>query len=159
MNDARRFADRTWEEIAALPRDRTVLLLPVGSTEPHGPHLPLATDVIISEGMAARAARMLAARGLDALVLPAILYSVTDFASGFAGALSLRFETARDVMADVLAGAARDGFRMLCVANSHLEPRHVEAIAAAISAVEAATGVRVAFADKRRRRWAERLTD
>jgi creatinine amidohydrolase len=159
MTDSLRFADRTWEEIAALPRESTVLILPVGSTEPHGPHLPLATDVIISEGMAARAARKLEARGLTALVLPPILYSVTDFASGFAGALSLGFDTARGVLADVLGGAARDGFRMLCVANSHLEPRHVEAIAAAVRDVEAETGVAVAFPDKRRRRWAERLTD
>src|SRR4051812_39439338 len=102
MRERRRFADLTWEEVAALDRERTVLLLPVGSTEPHGPHLPLATDVIISDGMAGRAACMLAERGLTALLLPSIAYSVTDFASGFAGALSLRFETARDVLVDVL---------------------------------------------------------
>jgi creatinine amidohydrolase len=159
MTERLRFAECTWEEIAALPRDTTVLILPVGSTEPHGPHLPLATDVIISEGMADRAAHMLRARGLVSLVLPPILYSVTDFASGFAGALSLRFETARDLLADVLRGAVGDGFRMLCVANSHLEPRHVEAIAAAIAGVTSETGIPIAFPDKRRRRWAERLTD
>ncbi len=158
MPDRPRFADHTWQEIAALPRESTVLVLPVGSTEPHGPHLPLATDVIISEGMALRASEILVARGLTALILPSIVYSVTDFAAGFAGALSLRFETARDVMIDVLGGAIRDGFRMFCVANSHLEPRHVESIVAAIRAVETDTGVAVAFPDKRRRAWAGKLT-
>lgn len=155
----RRFADLTWEEVAALDRERTVLILPVGSTEPHGPHLPLATDVIISDGMAERAAAALEARGLTALLLPTIVYSVTDFASGFAGALSLRFETARDVLVDVLTGATRDGFRMLAVANSHLEPRHVESITDALARVTEATGVAVAFPDKRRRRWSSLLTD
>src|SRR5262245_54105982 len=159
MPKSLRFADCTWQQIAALPRETTVLLLPVGSTEPHGPHLPLATDVIISEGMAIRAARKLEERGLTALVLPPILYTVTDFAAGFAGAISLGFETAQALVADVLRGAIRDGFRMLCVANSHLEPKHVEAVAAAASAVEAETGVAIAFPDKRRRRWSERLTD
>jgi creatinine amidohydrolase len=159
MTDRVRFAELTWEEVDALPRERCVLILPVGSTEPHGPHLPLSTDVIISEGMAERAARMLAERGLVAFVLPSIAYSVTDFASGFAGALSLRFETAREVLVDVLAGAARDGFRMLALANSHLEPRHVDSISEAVRRVAAATGVQVAFPDKRRRRWSSQLTD
>jgi creatinine amidohydrolase len=150
-----RFSECTWEEVDALPRDRCVLILPVGSTEPHGPHLPLATDVVISEGMADRAARLLRERDVPALVLPPIAYSVTDFAEGFAGGVSLRFETARDVIADVLAGLGRQGFRRFAVANSHLEPRHVESIAAAIEA----SGIAVAFPDKRRRRWAEALTD
>jgi creatinine amidohydrolase len=150
-----RFAECTWEEVDGLPRDACVLILPVGSTEPHGPHLPLATDVVISEGMALRAARDLRARGVPCLVLPSILYSVTDFAEGFAGGISLRFETARDVMADVLAGLARQGFERFCIANSHLEPRHVDSITTAIEA----SGVRVAFPDKRRRRWASTLTD
>jgi creatinine amidohydrolase len=154
-----RFDECTWEEIDDLARDTCVLILPVGSTEPHGPHLPLATDVVISEGMAARAARTLRDRGIVALTLPPIAYSVTDFAGGFAGAVSLRLETARDVLVDVLAGLARQGFVRLCIANSHLEPRHVDSIAAAIEAVRDATGVAVAFPDKRRRRWAETLTD
>ena len=51
-----RLDECTWEEVDRLPRETCVLILPVGSTEPHGPHLPLATDVVISEGMAARAA-------------------------------------------------------------------------------------------------------
>lgn len=154
-----RFADCTWEQIAALEHERALLILPVGSTEPHGPHLPLATDVLISEGMATRAAERLRARGDVALVLPSILYAITDFAAGFAGAISIRFETACDLMADVLCGAVENGFRRLCVANSHLEPRHVDSITAAIERVRERTGVVVAFPDTRRRRWASRLTE
>lgn len=154
-----RFQECTWEEIDALPRGECVLVLPVGSTEPHGPHLPLSTDVVISEGMAARAAEILRARGVPSLVLPPVAYSVTDFAAGFAGAISVRFETARDLVADVLRAAVGQGFRRLCVANSHLEPRHVDSIVAAVAAVREETGVEVAFPDKRRRRWAEALGD
>jgi creatinine amidohydrolase len=154
-----RIADSTWVEVDALPRETTVLILPVGSTEPHGPHLPLATDVIISDGMAIRAARELRRRGLPAAVLPVLAYAVTDFAEGFAGAVSLRFETARAMIADVLRGAIGHGFRRIAVANSHLEPRHVESLVAAIEEVQAETGVAIAFPDKRRRRWAALLTD
>ena len=93
------------------------------------------------------------------MVLPPVLYSVTDFASGFAGAISIRFETARDLVADVLRGAVANGFCRIAVGNSHLEPRHVDSLVAAIDLVTAETGVAVAFPDKRRRRWAELLTD
>lgn len=154
-----RFADCTWEEIDRLPRATTVLVLPVGSTEPHGPHLPLATDVIISEGMSLRAASRLRAEGLDALVLPSIAYSVTDFASGFAGGLSIRLETAASVIVDVVSAAIRDGFRRFAIANSHLEPGHIESILSAVSTIRETTGVEVAFPDKRRRRWSTLLTE
>lgn len=154
-----RFADCTWEEIASLPRDSTVLLLPVGSTEPHGPHLPLSTDVIISEGMALRAAQRLRDEGIGALVLPSVAYSVTDFAGGFAGGISIRPETATQVIVDVLTAAIRDGFRRFAVANSHLEPEHIGSIVAAIESIRESTGVDVAFPDKTRRRWSSLLTD
>ena len=41
-------ATATYEDVAALDRRRAVAILPVGATEAHGPHLPLATDVIIA---------------------------------------------------------------------------------------------------------------
>jgi creatinine amidohydrolase len=154
-----RLADCTWTEVEAFPRAEGVLILPVGSTEAHGPHLPLATDVVISEAMAMRAAENLRGRGLAALVLPSVAYSVTDFAGSFPGSLSIRFETARDLVADVCTAAARQGFARLCIANSHLEPRHVESLVAAVDRVKAETGLAVAFPDKRRRRWAGLLTD
>lgn len=154
-----RFADCTWEEVDRLPRTTTVLLLPVGSTEPHGPHLPLSTDVIISEGMALRAASRLREEGIEALVLPSISYAVTDFAAGFAGGLSIRAETAANVIVDVVTAAIRDGFRRFAIANAHLEPGHVNSIATAIETVRLSTGVDVAFPDKRRRRWATHLTE
>jgi creatinine amidohydrolase len=153
------FDECTWEELAVLPKSRVVLILPVGATEPHGPHLPLATDVLISREMARRAALILRERGTPAFVLPPIVYSITDFASGFAGAVSIRFETARDVIRDVASSLIGSGFTRLCIANSHLEPAHVDSLNVALAEVRASTGVDVAFPDKRRRRWAETLTD
>src|SRR2546422_6372108 len=45
-------AHLTWEEVRDLDRTKTVAIVPVGAVEAHGPHLPLATDVIIAEAMA-----------------------------------------------------------------------------------------------------------
>ena len=57
-----RLGDATWPEVDGIARRRTdseapapIVLIPVGSTEQHGPHLPLATDTIIAEELAGRA--------------------------------------------------------------------------------------------------------
>ena len=57
-----------------------VALIPVGSVEPHGPHLPLGTDTVISSAAAERAVRGLEDRGLATLIAPPIAYGVTRFA-------------------------------------------------------------------------------
>ena len=73
-----------------------MLLWPVGSTEPHGPHSPLSTDPIISIGICVRAARRLADDPeLRVLILPTLSYGVTRYSAGFAGAIHVSEESLR----------------------------------------------------------------
>ena len=58
---------RPWPSLRA---DRPLVLVPVGSVEQHGPHLPLATDAIVAAAVAREAARVLAARGAQVVVAP-----------------------------------------------------------------------------------------
>lgn len=153
------YQNRSWTEIAAAIEAGAVAFIPVGSTEAHGPHLPLATDSIISLEMARRACALLEKEGVRGLVLPVISYSVTDFSKDFPGTISISAETARRTLEEVCLALIAQGFRRVCVANSHLEPAHVETIKSAAIAVEEKTGLKVCFPDKRRRRWAERLTE
>jgi creatinine amidohydrolase len=153
------FNHLTWKEARDAIKRGAVLILPVGSTEAHGPHLPLATDVIISEEMSRRAAQKLTERGIEAFVLPPLSYSVTDFSADFAGTISIKKETAVALMRDICTSLYRQGARLVVVANSHLEPEHVASINEAIELVKAETDRAVAFPDKRRRRWAATLTE
>ncbi len=153
-----KFQNLTWKDA----RDRvagSVVILPVGSTEAHGPHLPLATDVIISEEMSRRAAARLAQNGIEAFVLPPLAYSVTDFSADFPGTISIRKETATALIRDICLSLYGQGARLVVIANSHLEPEHIASINDAITQVEGETGRRVAFPDKRRRKWAMTLTE
>src|SRR6266699_6531059 len=75
-------AQLTWEEVRDLDRAKAVAILPVGAVEAHGPHLPLATDVIIAETMARAAAARLATHGYDAVLLPPLAYTAAEFAAG-----------------------------------------------------------------------------
>lgn len=153
------FQHQTWKEAREAIARGVVVILPVGSTEAHGPHLPLATDVIISEEMSLRAAQKLNARSIETLVLPAIAYSVTDFSSDFSGTISIKKETATALIHDICVSLYEQGACLVAVANSHLEPEHVSSITQAIERVKQKTGRQVVFPDKRRRRWAEKLSE
>lgn len=149
-------AEATWEEAREAIDAGAIALLPTGATEAHGPHLPLATDVVIAREAARRAQRALMREAIAALVLPALPYAVTDYASGFAGTVSLPFETARALVRDVIVGAVRSGFRGVVVCNAHLEPENLRAIAEACEEARA-LGAAVAFPDVTRRPHALRL--
>lgn len=153
------FQNLTWKETRDAISRGVVLILPIGSTEAHGPHLPLSTDVIISEEMSRCAAAKLNAQGIETVVLPALAYSVTDFSADFPGTISIRKETAVALISDICVSLYKQNARLIAIANSHLEPDHVASINEAIEAVRRETGRAVAFPDKRKRRWAATLSE
>lgn len=143
-----------------LDSDRTtVLLFPVGSTEPHGPHSPLATDPIISRGICERVCRSLADDDeLRALILPTLAYGVTRYTAGFPGAIHVEEETLRTIVGDVIRSLARQGFPHVVLVNNHFEPEHVQTLHRAIDELEE-EGVRVGYLDLTRGSRARRLTE
>jgi creatinine amidohydrolase len=150
------FAELTSAQVAELLTGQRVpvLLLPVGAVEPHGPHAPLGTDQLISDGMCARAADRLADDpSLRVLVLPPISYGVTEFAAAFPGCVSIGAGTLRALVLDVCRALAAQGLRRIVVVNNHFEPAHVTALR------EATAEAGVAYLDLVRRRNAERLTE
>ncbi|MDX1501297.1 MAG: creatininase family protein [Thermoanaerobaculia bacterium] len=159
MSSRWRWADRPWPEVGELDRRRVVAILPVGAVEAHGPHLPLATDVVIAEAMARAGAERLAAAGYSPLLLPALAYSPAPFAAGFPGTISIRPRTLAALVEDVAVSVlASYGAAALAVANAHLDPAHLGALHAACDRI-AARGLTVAFPDLTRRPWAPRLTE
>ncbi len=145
-----------WSEAAAVRGGPWIALLPVGSTEAHGPHLPLATDVVIAEAMAGAAAARLEAAGQRVVLLPSIAYGVTECAADFFGTLSISPATVQALIVDVAAAVRRAGGVRLGIANAHLEPAHRHALRAAAEAATAA-GLPTRFPDIVRRAFAARL--
>jgi len=136
-----------------------VLLLPVGTVEPHGPHAPLGTDVLIATAICERTARALSRDGrVRALVLPAVPYGVTRYASAFRGAVSVSPETLTALIVELCGSLIGDGWRRIAIVNHHFEPEHVAALRAAAVVLSAGDG-RVALLDLTRRAQASRLTD
>jgi creatinine amidohydrolase len=115
------FADLSWLEIEkAIERD-TLIILPVGMLEQHGPHLPVATDSIIADHISRGAADRLQARGIPALVLPIINtgYTGRRVADPWPGAVSVEPETLVALAYDVLDSVVRMGFRKIAIINGH----------------------------------------
>lgn len=139
----------TWEEIA----DSTdkIAIVPVGSLEQHGPHLPLGTDTIIGMGIAntvAAGLEQLATSSPElgiagAVVLPPIDYGYRSnpFSGGgplFPGTVDLSATTVIALFEDVLGELIADGFHKILIVNSHFENQFP--IQEAMIKVDAATG-------------------
>lgn len=117
MSDS--FADKTRPEIEAAVERGAVLLLPLGQTEQHGPHLPVACDSIIAERVALAAAGALTGDP-PALVLPTIPYGyVPKSVQSWTGVFRIRWQVMVDYIADVCASAVEMGFEKLIVISPH----------------------------------------
>jgi creatinine amidohydrolase len=150
-------ASLTWEEVGALDKSRAIAILPVGAIEAHGPHLPLTTDVIIAEAMARAGAGRLAAGGHSVVILPVLSYTAAPFAAGFPGTVSASPGAVTALVVDLGRSIRRQGFPILAVANSHLDPAHLESLEQAVGQLRGEGGLKVAFANLTRKPWALRL--
>jgi creatinine amidohydrolase len=104
-----RLGDLTWERV-----DADVLAVPLGSTEQHGPHLPMSTDTDIALALA----NGLAARRADVVVAPPLPYGASGEHAGFAGTLSIGHEALELVLVE-LVRSATDTFRHVLLVNGH----------------------------------------
>jgi len=150
-------ARHTTASLAALvtgPR-AVIAMVPVGSTEPHGPHLGLGTDVVISAAACVRAAELLERRGtMVGVIAPAVSYGVTDCAAGFAGAVSIPADVLTRYLEAVCDGLLASRVRHVCLVNNHLEPAHDAAVRAVLAGREKKVSVACPLA----KRWARTLS-
>src|SRR5215470_12180107 len=111
---SRYFAELTQPEIAAQFRQNPLVILPAGSVEQHGPHLPTGTDTFAATIIAHRVAAH-----MDGLVLPATPLGVTPMHMPFEGTLTLRPDTYMRVVIEACASTAQHGAKYLLILNWH----------------------------------------
>lgn len=84
-----------------------LLIVPVGSTEQHGPHLPLGTDTMVAGAVAKAAAEMLGVRGTAVLVAPTVSYGASGEHEGFPGTVSIGHEALTNLLVELGRSACR----------------------------------------------------
>ena len=157
MTERLYLAELTTETIGAVvAKAPSAVLLPVGSVEPHGPHLPLGTDTLLSEESSRRAVRALRDGGIAAWIAPSVPYGVTDFAAGFAGAIGVDASALTAFLASITARFLADGWSHVCLVNNHLEPAQDQAVRAAIAGLPIG---RASVACPLTKRWGRTLSD
>lgn len=117
MTATRLWQDLPWPAFRDLPR-HTIALLPVASTEQHGPHLPLSVDTVIGEGVVQATLARLPA-DLPLLVLPTVKVALAAEHLRYPGSLTLSAETLLALVGDIGASVARAGIDRLVIINSH----------------------------------------
>ena len=104
----------TWKEIEEILPRNPVLLIPIGTVEEHGPHLPVNADNMAADFVARRAAE-----ATGAYIIPAINYGYSPMCHDFPGTVSIRPETLTALVRDVCNALVRQGFRRFIFVNNH----------------------------------------
>ena len=111
----------------------TIVLVPVGILEGHGPNLPLSTDTYQSVHVCHRLAEEMD----NVLVAPTVHYGQCSSTANFPGSISLRFDTVRALVRDIISEFYRQGVRNVAVISGHAGRNHVAAMSEAAREVVA----------------------
>jgi creatinine amidohydrolase len=128
--------EMTNPELEAFLQRHDTVLIPTGATEQHGPHGPLATDVLIPTEVARRVAP-----AIGAVVAPPISYALSYPHVGFTGLVHIRVQTFMALVEDLCASFAAIGFRRLVFLNGHFDNTYAIAYACASAAARMPAGV------------------
>ena len=102
-----------------MARADAIVILPVASLEQHGPHLPVEVDSMLGETVAVRAARKIAERGQQAVVLPVLWTGLSEHHMSFGGTVTLDFPAFYGVVEGVCRSVLRHGFKRIVLLNAH----------------------------------------
>ncbi|MEM2147192.1 MAG: creatininase family protein [Candidatus Bathyarchaeia archaeon] len=123
MQDKVWFAELTMKEVKEAAETNKVIIVPVGSVEEHGSHLPLCTDSIQPEYVAVEAAKK-----TDSLIAPPLYYGVCTATRVFPGTVSISFQSLYRITLEILEEFIRNGFKRFLVLSGHADEEQMSAL-------------------------------
>jgi creatinine amidohydrolase len=112
-----RFDELTREDLRSIAPDATAVV-PLGSTEQHGPHLPVCVDTAVVSHLVDRAAEQ-ANEQVPVVVTPALPFGFAQHHLAFGGTISIDLPVYLDVLTSIGRSLAIDGFRRILFINGH----------------------------------------
>jgi creatinine amidohydrolase len=110
------YYELTWPEVKEAAERGRVPLLPVGSIEQHGPHLPLVTDIFLAYTICVKAAEKAPE---DLLVMSPICYGYSEHHMDFPGTISINGDHFMNYVYDVCRSLSCHGFKRIIILNGH----------------------------------------
>mgnify|MGYP001817510861 FL=1 len=115
MENEFRLQNLTWEDVKErIDSGQRTMLLPIGSTEQHGPHLPVGTDTMVAVALAEAAAEK-----TDALVAPPLWFGWSPHHMVLPGTITIRPEVLVEFACDMVASLSEHGFDKFIFINGH----------------------------------------
>ncbi|USS40419.1 creatininase family protein [Thermococcus aggregans] len=114
-----RMEELTWEEFEKIKAKVSAVLLPVGSVEAHGRHLPLGTDVFAPLEISKRVEKKLKEKGIEILIAPPIWYGHSFVLNVYPGTINVKADSLRRYVRDVLREFAEESFSKIVILNGH----------------------------------------
>lgn len=127
------FGKLTWPEVARAAGEGRVPIVPIGTLEDHGRHLPIDTDVMLVEAVCRGAAERLPA---EAVLLPPIVHGYSPHHMDFPGTITIRWDTFCRYCTDVALSLVRHGFERVLLVNGHGSNQNLVETAARLAMVE-----------------------
>jgi len=109
-----RIDELSWTEIKELTERVQTIIIPIGSVEEEGPHLPVGVDSIVAFEVAKKVAE-----NTDTLVAPLIPFGYSEWHMGFTGTITLSFNTLLQVLRDIVESLIEGGFKKFVFLNAH----------------------------------------
>lgn len=116
------YDDLTWPEINEAVQARKVVLLPIGSTEQHGHHLPLDTDNFLARSVCVKTAQL---APTELLVMPTIPYGYNEHALDFPGTIHVHYDHFIEYCLDVCKSVVHAGFDRIVIIDGHGSNEHL----------------------------------
>jgi len=116
---SRRWADLTTAEVGRVITAGSLAVVPVGAVEPHGPHLPMSTDLVMAEAVATAVVSRAVDAGHDLWLLPALSVTKSDEHAALPGTLWLKASTLFATLVDLGRSLAAAGVRRVLFVNGH----------------------------------------
>lgn len=138
-------AEMTWYQVEEAARSGAILLWAFGVIEQHGPHMPTGTDVYLPSAHLRNVRARLAARGIQALIVPPYYWGVNDVSGSFPASYQVRPEIMIELLSDIFGSLARDGFKHVFCVSGHGDRRHNFTLYQAIQAGRARTELDISF--------------
>ena len=119
MSATLEFAALTAPALRAMAARDAIVIVPIGATEQHGPHLPVMVDHRLAAEAAMRSARLLDAAGHPVLVTPTVWTGFSEHHMELGGTVTIDYATFHGLVRGIVRSLVRGGFRRICILNGH----------------------------------------